>query len=134
MSYSRIPDRGPMADSNSRHDFDLTLDGKIQILDAQGVSRRHVIHTEMGRGVKINRIAFSPDGKTLFFGTSHNKGGTLVAWDLTENRQINSVNNGYSFLMEMELSPDGQVLATVGLDRTIKLWSVRELVHFETGD
>ena len=61
-------------------------------------------------------VAFSPDGKTLAFGSGDD---TIKLWDVATGREIATLT-GYSLVF----SPDGRTLASLGGSNTIKLWDV----------
>lgn len=71
----------------------------------------------------INDVAFTPGGDRLLGGGSD---GALHLWDLAENRLIASTTIGHSQpVIDVELSQDGRLVATLGRDQLIRLWTLR---------
>jgi WD40 repeat protein len=82
-------------------------------------------HTQIGRPLGGNEgvesLAFSPDGKTLAI-TRGGSSTSATLWDLATRTQI-GVPLGDS-VGAMAFSPDGQMLATVHGDGTVRLWDL----------
>ncbi|HEX8910919.1 MAG TPA: hypothetical protein VF796_01070 [Humisphaera sp.] len=81
-----------------------------------------------GHGGWIQGLAFHPDGKRMFTGSSW---GELIAWnyaDETSKPLWKKADCHSRWMRAVALSPDGKTLATCGADRVVRLWSA------ETGD
>jgi WD40 repeat protein len=74
-------------------------------------------------------VAFSPSGDTVATSGDH-----FHLWDLRTD-QVRSLIGHQETVTSIEFSPDGQMLLSGSLDRTVKLWSVRDgiLVRSFTG-
>jgi WD40 repeat protein len=73
---------------------------------------------------RVTFLTFSPDGGTLIVGEEHSHRDGLVLWDV-ESRQGRRLITGHARAIEWAaFSPDGQMLATGGWDRTIRLLDV----------
>jgi WD40 repeat protein len=65
----------------------------------------------------VNGVTFTKDGKTLITGTW----GAQI-WDLAEGIRKNHLEAHTGFLTCVAESPNGKIVATGGLDSTVKLW------------
>jgi hypothetical protein len=69
--------------------------------------------------LKVDDVAFSPDGRTLAAGGSK---GTLL-WDVRSHPQLGGRLNGRQGAVGgVAFSPDGRTLATAGTSGTVALW------------
>ena len=69
---------------------------------------------------RIESVAFASGGMTLIGGGSD---GSLHLWDIQAERPLLSTPNGHSQgIIDIELSRDGRLLATLGRDQLIRLW------------
>jgi WD40 repeat protein len=91
-------------------------DGTIQLVR---VSDQAVVTNITSGQVSPIKLEFSPVGDRLF-SASHD--GTLKVWDVQGNL-LNSFQPGGGELMNIGLSPDGRMLATIPSDGEITLWN-----------
>jgi WD40 repeat protein len=80
-------------------------------------------------GALVTSVAFSPDGRTLAFGTTD---GLLELWNVTDPaRPIPPVEPliGQVGISSVAFSPDRRTLATGSGDSTIQLWNVADPAH-----
>lgn len=86
--------------------------------------------------IEVNCATFSPDGKTLAFGSIENG---IVLWNLDASSAATPLGKYYtahnSYIDSLAFSPDGKILATGSDDGTIVLWKTTDLsdhILFET--
>ena len=71
----------------------------------------------------VTTLAFTPDGNTLAVGYGK---GDIVLWDMSTQQQTALLNTPSSVLWTLAFSPNGQLLASGGVeDTTISLWDVQ---------
>ncbi|MDQ0715938.1 WD40 repeat protein [Streptomyces luteogriseus] len=71
----------------------------------------------------VNRVAYSPDGRTLASAGSDNR---AIDWDVSDPRHPKVANTLFlnSAAMSVAFSPDGRILATGDNSGAINLWNV----------
>lgn len=77
----------------------------------------------VGHRTDVNRLQFTPDGKQLISASSDN---TVRIWSLENATEIGSMRTPGSPILDVSLSPDGQMLATVDtfLTNCVKVWDI----------
>ena len=93
--------------------------GVIQIWDTNGT----LLHTFEGHTNQVTGLSWSPDDARLISLSSDN---TLHLWGTQEYNDLHFITEefgslGGANLMDMSLSPDGNVLATAMFDKTVDL-------------
>ncbi len=81
----------------------------------------------------VNSIVISPDSRLIAAGYSNN---TVRIWDLATGRFVHRLHGQVRFpsieksllypIKELDFSPDGTLLATVGMDRGVKIWDINK--------
>jgi WD40 repeat protein len=97
-------------------------DGSVVLWDANG---GNAIRTLAPAGLSPGRfVAFSPDGRTIGMSEVAWEARDLIMMDV-QTGAIRARLSGHRFgANALAFSPDGQILATAGVDRCIKLWDL----------
>ncbi len=69
---------------------------------------------------QTTKITVSPDGKILA-SSAHN---IIHLWNLEAGKKQRSLSGHQNWVSALAISPNGQVLASASLDRTVKLWNL----------
>lgn len=115
----------------------FTPDGKILAIGDRSkqvvlwnISMRKVLARLKGHEGWVSALAFSPDGKILYSGSIDQ---TVKLWDFSSYKgggQVSSEKiNAFAtlkghtgYIRSVTCSPTGRIAATIGADRTVKLW------------
>jgi WD40 repeat protein len=86
-------------------------------------------------GGAINRLALARDGSKIYTGDQI---GRVWSWDLQTGNKIQALDRqGYSAIFDLDLSPDGSLLAIAGSARIIRVIDLnggQELAQLNPGD
>uniref|UniRef100_A0A4W3HNR7 WD repeat and SOCS box containing 2 n=2 Tax=Callorhinchus milii TaxID=7868 RepID=A0A4W3HNR7_CALMI len=118
---------GSSRQERSSHFPDQTLllatglaNGEIKLWDVP--TARFLFHLKGHRAV-VRSLAFSPSGSLILVSGSRDK--TLHVWDLKQDGKLLRVLTGHShWVYCCSLSPDANVLCSVGGGRTVLLWNM----------
>jgi WD40 repeat protein/serine/threonine protein kinase len=110
-------------------------DGKLMaVIDVVGIVRvcdvrtgKVVFSTAEDTRRASNRLvgstAFSADGKYLAIALGAvNEPGTVDVWDTSTARRVGTLTHHTGQMRSVAFSPNGKLLASAGMDRTIKVW------------
>lgn len=108
-------------------------DGSIRLWDLASGKALSVFHKDGGR---VARVAITPDGKRLVSTTQpefvsrpdglpdFEGAHDIRIWDFTSKRVLHQLKGHAGYILDIAISPDGRLLASGSLDRTIKLWDL----------
>ncbi|MEU7874644.1 Hsp70 family protein [Dactylosporangium sp. NPDC049140] len=92
----------------------------------------HVTKVGTVNHAKIGRVRFGRDGKTLITCSSNDK--TFQLWDTTTAGTLSRLaSTTVSALNDCAISPDGNTLATAGLDGTARIWDLSDPSNPKSG-
>lgn len=73
-------------------------------------------------GLPASKVAFSPDEKTLVLSRTYD--GFIDLWDVANSRVRRRFKASPGGVSDFALSPTGKLLATVGNDGIVKIWTM----------
>ena len=95
---------------------------KIYLLDVETGKQKDIIKTKQ----HVATVVFSPDGDKVVIG-----GGSNIQFlDMATGIHTGKLTGHLSNVTHLTFSPDGNMLASASLDRTLKLWNFNEEYHW----
>lgn len=106
-----------------------TMDGTVAVFD---VARGKLLHTLEGHNMPVRSLAFSSVDPRVLFTASDDK--HVRMYDVKSNGLICAMSGHASWVLSVDVSPNGSALATGSSDRTVRLWdlSMRASVQIMT--
>src|SRR2546428_9094540 len=92
----------------------------VSIDNAEPIARPELI-LQTGHVMRVDGIAFSPDGQLLASGSADN---TIKLWDTASKREVRTLAGHTGGIKAVAFKPDGQWLASGAIDGNIKFWDV----------
>lgn len=84
--------------------------------------RVRFLYTLKGHKSPVYALAFNPQGTVLISSGSHND-PRMKFWSMADGKQIADVRAHAAAVLSLVVSPDGNTIASAGLDSSINLWS-----------
>jgi WD40 repeat protein len=102
-------------------------DSQLAIAVGKGVvwlqavrTKKHHLTLGSARPLRVNSVAYSPDGLSLAAGTQDH--GVQI-WDSKSGRLIRESKDHDGEVWAVAWSPDGRYIASGGADRTVRIWN-----------
>ncbi|CAI9759070.1 unnamed protein product [Fraxinus pennsylvanica] len=99
-----------------------SMDGTISIFD---VMRGKFLHHLEGHSMPVRSLVYSSaplDARVLF---SASDDGHIHVYDTEGKTMISSLSGHTSWVLSVDVSPDGMAIATGSSDRTVRLWDLK---------
>lgn len=103
---------------DGRHFATASTDGTSMVFEYPSGS---IVGTAFDKKHRIGSVVFDPGGRYLIGGNSD---GSLILWDVQRKMPVHSTPPGHSrAIIDVEISGDGRLAATLGQDQVIRMWS-----------
>jgi WD40 repeat protein len=87
------------------------------------VDTGHLLHTFNSPGRWVNRLVFSPDGKTLA-SVGEDLWNKIFIWDLENHRLLSIITTHERAITALQFAPDSITLASFHSNGTVNLWDI----------
>lgn len=96
-----------------------SMDGTISVFD---VARAKFLHHLEGHFMPVRTLAYSPADPRLLFSASDD--AHVHMYDSEGKTLIEAMSGHGSWVLSVDVSPDGAAIATGSSDRTVRLWDL----------
>ncbi|PON39408.1 Guanine nucleotide-binding protein, beta subunit [Parasponia andersonii] len=96
-----------------------SMDGTISVFD---VGRAKFLHHLEGHFMPVRTLAYSPTEPRLLFSASDD--AHVHMYDAEGKTLIGALSGHASWVLSVDVSPDGAAIATGSSDRTVRLWDI----------
>ncbi|KAF8006034.1 hypothetical protein BT93_K0352 [Corymbia citriodora subsp. variegata] len=104
-----------------------SMDGTISIFD---VARAKFLHHLEGHFMPVRSLVFSPLEPRLLFSASDD--AHVHIYDSEGKSLVGSMSGHASWVLSVDVSPDGAAIATGSSDRTVRLWDLNMRAAVQT--
>lgn len=73
----------------------------------------------------VRGLAFTPDGTVLASAGGNGGNASIYLWDVVNNQSLGTLEGHTGIIWDVAFSPNGQLLASVSSDGTLKVWDWR---------
>ena len=80
------------------------------------------IFKNFGQGEILRSVAFTPDNAVVASVAGNTEDFAIHLWDVMSGEAIGTLSGHTGIVWDIAFSPDGQLLASVSSDQTVKIW------------
>lgn len=104
-----------------------SMDGTISVFDVQ---RAKFLHHLEGHFMPVRSLVYSPYDPRLLFSASDD--GNVHMYDAEGKALVGTMSGHASWVLCVDVSPDGAAIATGSSDRTVRLWDLNMRASVQT--
>jgi RNA polymerase sigma factor (sigma-70 family) len=104
-----------------------SFDGTVKLWDVATATERTSLGQPVDHYPLFSCVAFSPDGKTVAAGTwlqAPQAACEIYLFEVATGQERSRLRGHAGWIEAVAFSPDGKALASVGLDKAVKIWDL----------